>query len=362
MKDKLCQVCRTFQVDGDLLSYEEISVGNVNRTYKVDFCLPDGGQASYMVQSLNRVAFKDPVAVMENIDRITDHIRGKTPGSTTLHFCRTADGKSYFFEDDHFWRAYRFVPSCSYNSVEDLEIVRSAGRAFGHFQRLLADFDPDQLHETIPAFHDTRSRYEHLEQDAAADPVGRAAEVKEELDWLLSVKDDACRLTDLRRQGRLPMRVTHNDTKINNVLFAPEGKQALVVIDLDTVMPGLVGFDFGDAIRFAANRVAEDSTDLEHAGVDMDIFQAFCEGFLRETAPILTSEEAGTLAISCFDLTVEVAVRFLDDYLQGDIYFKTRYPGHNLDRTRCQIALARDMQTHLKEMDDAIQACVKKYK
>ena len=244
-------------------------------------------------------------------------------------------------DQDGFWRLSNYVPSVTFNSCDDLNVVRSAGEAFGDFQMMLSDFDAGALYYTIPDFHNTRKRYEKLKADMAADPCGRVAEVRAELDWLLSVEDEACRLTDMQEQGELPLRVTHNDTKINNVLFDEATHQPLVVIDLDTVMPGLVGHDFGDAIRFAANFVEEDCPQAEKAGVNLNVFWAFAEGFLKKTAATLTEAEVATLGNSCFTLACELATRFLDDYIVGDKYFKIRSPQHNLERTRCQIALAR---------------------
>lgn len=361
MKEKLWQICRTFCVEGMLHSYEEITVGNVNRTYKVNVIQSDGEQTAYMVQALNTVAFPEPVAVMENISRVTEHIRGKKPGCVTLKFYRTGEHKPYFFEGKVLWRVFNYISSSTYNNCDDLDIVRSAGAAFGEFQRMLADFDPEQLHITISDFHNTRHRYRQLEAAAAADPVGRLAEVQEELGWLWYVQEWACELQDLFESGKLPLRVTHNDTKINNVLFAPEEKQALAVIDLDTVMPGLVGFDFGDAIRFAANCVAEDCPQAEKAGVDMTVFRAFTEGFLGQTVDILSDAEVDTLALSCFALTCEQAVRFLTDYILGDPYYKTACPEHNLLRARCQIALAKDMLHRHSEMEKIVRECMRGY-
>lgn len=199
--------------------------------------------------------------------------------------------------------------------------------------------------------------YEKLEADAAADPHGRVQAACNELSWLLSVKEQACRMTGLYEQGKLPLRVTHNDTKINNVLFDSKSGDALVVIDLDTVMPGLVGHDFGDAIRFAANFVEEDCPDSAKAGINMAVFRAFTEGFLRQTASALTEAEIDTLALSSFVLACELATRFLDDYILGDLYFKINYPEHNLVRTRCQIALAKDMLKKLPEMEQIVLEC-----
>ncbi len=362
MYDKLARICRAFRIQGEYRGYEEIKIGNVNRTYRVDFRTEDGADKSYIVQAVNTYVFKDPVKVMENIDHVTEYIRRKQPEKVALHFHHTAERHTYLFDGDDFWRLFNFIPSSTYNACSDLTVVRNAGAAFGEFQMLLSDFDAAMLHVTIPGFHDTRRRYETLERHAAEDPCGRAAEVQEELRWLFSVKDTACRLTDLHNEGKLPLRVTHNDTKINNVLFEKDGSRPLVVIDLDTVMPGLVGHDFGDAIRFAANRVAEDSPEADRAGVDMDIFRAFSEGFLMKTAATLTETELDTLAISCFALACELATRFLDDYILGDPYFKINYPQHNLVRTRCQVALAKDMLEKLPDMERIVRECAARYR
>ena len=265
-------------------------------------------------------------------------------------------------DEDGFWRLSNYLPSITFDTCDDLNVVRRAGQAFGDFQMMLSDFDVSQLYYTIPDFHDTRKRYEKFKADVAADPCGRVREVREEIDWLLSVEDEACRLTDLYAAGELPLRVTHNDTKINNVLFDEKTHEALVVIDLDTVMPGLVGHDFGDAIRSAANFVEEDCPDASKAGVNLNVYWAFAEGFLKETASTLTEAEVATLGQSCFALACELASRFLDDYLIGDKYFKTRVPGHNLLRTRCQIALARDMRLKMDAMNAIVRDCWERYK
>ena len=361
MLDKLRHVCHAFRIEGELVSYEEIKVGNVNRTYKVNFINPDGREKSYIVQAVNTYVFKNPVGVMENIDRVTEHIRAKKANQVALHFHHTAEGKTYVFDKDGFWRLFNYIVSDTYNSTTDLEVIKNAGEAFGEFQMHLSDFDASELFETIPDFHDTCKRYEKMMEDIAADPCGKVAEVQEEIDWLVSVKDLACKMTEMYREGELPLRVTHNDTKINNVLFDKDDKSALVVIDLDTVMPGLVGNDFGDAIRFAANFVEEDCPEYEKAGVNVDVFAAFADGFLSRTAKTLTEREIETLALSCFALTTELATRFLDDYILGSPYFKINYPEHNLVRTRCQIALAKDMLVKMDEMERIVEECVQKY-
>lgn len=354
---KLAKVCQGFCIEGTYLGYELIQIGNVNKTYQVRVMLPDGEEKSFLVQNLNTYVFKNPVQVMENIDKVTEHIRAKHPDQITLHFHHTKDRKTYLEDGKDFWRMCNFIPSTTYNVAENLDIVRNAGRAFGSFQMDLADFDSNALFETIPDFHNTVKRFEDLAATVAADPCGKVQEVRPELEYLNSVKEQACSLTELWKAGKLPLRVTHNDTKFNNVLFNVSGDAALVVVDLDTVMPGLVGHDFGDAIRFAANFVQEDCPDLENVGVNMDVFRAFTEGFLEKTVNALTPMEIDTLALSSFVLTVELAVRFLDDYIQGSPYFKICYPEHNLVRARCQIALAKDMQKKMAQMEQIVKNC-----
>lgn len=351
------QVCKAFRIRGAFQSCEEIKMGNVNRTYKVNYIRDDGKLKSYIVQRVNTYVFRNPVQVMDNIDLVTEHIHARAPKKRSLHFHHTDDRKTYVCEENGFWRLFNYIPSNTHNVTENLRIIRNAGEAFGEFQMLLSDFDVGQLYETIPDFHNTKKRYEKLIVDAQADPMGRLDEAREEYDWLLSVRGQACRLTELYEMGELPLRVTHNDTKINNVLFDQETDEALVVIDLDTVMPGLVGHDFGDAIRFAANYVEEDCPEAKRAGVNMKVFRAFAQGFLKHTASTLTEREIDTLAISCFSLTCELATRFLDDYILGDPYFKTDYPKHNLVRTRCQVALARDMLQKMGEMERIVREC-----
>jgi len=363
---KLQSIGQAFCIQGPFFSYEEIKMGNVNHTYKVNYIRDDGsGMAkikSYLVQKVNTYAFQHPVELMQNIDNVTEYIRGHFPDSLCLHFHHTADRKNYLEDKDGFWRLSNYVPSVTFDTCDDVDVIRNAGEAFGEFQQMLAEFEPEKLFYTIPNFHNTRKRYEQLKKDIALDPCGRVAEVQAEIDWLLSVEEDACRLTDMELRGELPLRVTHNDTKINNVLFDQETKRPLVVIDLDTVMPGLIGHDFGDAIRFAANFVEEDCPQAEKAGLDLNVFWAFAEGFLKKTAATLTENEIDTLAQSCFCLACELSTRFLDDYIMGDKYFKVKSNRHNLERTRCQIALAKDMLKKKDAMNAIVRECAKRYR
>ena len=361
MINRIKQVCSAFRIRGELQSYEEIKCGHINQTYKVNFIRDDGKKKSYIVQAINTNVFRDPVRVMHNIDLVTEHLHVKAPDKKALHFHHTADRKTYWIGADGFWRLFNYIPSRTYDCSSDCEIVRNAGRAFGTFQQMLDDFDVELIHETIPFFHDTIKRYESLMNVVKSDPVHRVSVVQDELNWLLEVQAQACSLTLMQREGTLPVRVTHNDTKINNVLFEENGKDAIVVIDLDTVMPGLVGHDFGDAIRSSANTAAEDCTEPDKVHIDLNVFRSFTDGFLNQMACSLSKKELKTLAKSSFCMTCELAVRFLTDYLQGDTYFKVDYPEHNLVRTRSQIALAMDILKNMDTMEKIIAVCAKQY-
>ena len=209
MNKKLEEICRLFRIEGTFVGYETIQVGNVNKTYECKFILPEGSPKSYLVQNVNTYAFRHPVELMDNIDKVTEHIRAKKPGQVALHFHHTADRKTYVIDGKNFWRMTNYISSTTYDTAENLDLIRNAGKAFGEFQLQLADFKPEDLFETIPDFHNTRSRYEKLIESAKADPVGRVAEVREELDWLLSVQDQACSLTDMLAEGKLTVRVAY---------------------------------------------------------------------------------------------------------------------------------------------------------
>lgn len=362
MQEKLMEICAAFRIQGTFSAWEELKVGNINKTYKVTFTRDTGFEKAYIVQRVNTYVFRHPEQVMENIERVTQHLREWRPGQVNLHFHHTREGQNFIRDAEYIWRLFNYVPSAEWADYRDETLVHNAGLAFGEFQNVLSGFDPSLLHETIPDFHNTLKRYEALETAVRQDPAGRLAEVKEEAAWLMQVKDEACVLCDLQSKGKLPLRVTHNDTKVNNVLFDKKDKRALVVIDLDTVMPGLAGNDFGDAIRSIANTAAEDEMDTEKVSCDLQLFRCFTEGFLAYTAKAFTQTEIDTLGISCFALTAELAVRFLTDYLLGDPYFYCAYPEHNLVRTRAQIALAKDMKRKMNEMNRIVQACAQQYR
>lgn len=356
----LKNVAEKFVLQGELEEVELITRGNINTTYRVKYS--NGKQ--YVFQKVNTYVFKEPRHIMQNIDYVTEHIREKNNATDkpSLHFYHTAERDNFWFDDDgNFWRVFNYVTNTvTYQISSDPKVLYMAGRAFGEFQTQLADFEAEKLYETIPDFHNTKKRLEKFFLDVEKDECGRVSEVKKEIEYISACREKASELTRLLEEGKLPLRVTHNDTKINNVLFDEKTNEPVVVIDLDTVMPGLPAHDFGDAVRFAANTAEEDEPDTSKVSLNLDLYRAFAEGFV-ETATGLTEVEIDSLALGAFTITIELATRFLDDYITGDKYFKVNYEGHNLVRCRCQLALAQDMEKKFDEMNKIIkETAVKK--
>ena len=351
MFEILKSVGEKFRLKGSIYSYDTITHGNINSTYKVTYVEDDHSLKSYLFQKVNTVVFKNPIEIMENIDHVTTHIRNKYPDQITLHFHHIESGENYYIGDgDYFWRVRNYVESVTFNSSDDLSVIQATGEAFGHFQMQLADFDGSVLHETIKDFHNTKKRLDKLFEDVEKDEYGRASDISEELEYIRSVKDMASELSIRYSKGELPVRVTHNDTKANNVLFDRITKRPLIVIDLDTIMPGMALYDFGDAVRFIANTSVEDEPDTSKVFFDTAKFRAFTRGFIGEVKGAFTQDEIDNLVLASFSITIELASRFLDDYITGDKYFKCNYPGHNLVRTRCQLKLAKDIQRKFNEL------------
>lgn len=365
LEETLIEVCNIFGIPGKFCRYEQTVMGNINTTYKVTYQRDDGSCKSYVVQKVNMYVFRKPRQIMSNIELVTAYIKKKNAEAgivdtrTFMHFYHTHTGKrqNFYVDNDHaFWRISKYIEdSMTFEVCDSLFALEEAGRAFGKFQNALSDFDAQKLYETIPNFHNTKKRMVDFMRHVVEDSCDRVDSVMSEIEYLVSVGEKASALTEMLEAGDLPLRVTHNDTKINNVLFDKDTERALVVIDLDTVMPGLVAHDFGDAVRYAANTAAEDERDLSKVSFDLKKFEAFTKGFLPEVRDALTEEEVNTLALGAFTMTVELATRFLDDYITGDNYFKTRYPGHNMVRARNQIALARDMQRKAGKMKQIVR-------
>ncbi len=364
-QNRIISVAAHFALGGVPTRVKELTAGNINVTYRLDM-----GEASdaprYVLQRINTEAFKDPASLMENIGLVTAHIRagyeaeGVDPARRVLSFVPTEGGSLLYMDDEGgAWRAYRYVDGVTaYNTIESAELFREAGRGFGDFQARLADFPADQLTETIPGFHDTAKRYGAFCAAIEADAAGRAAGIPEELAFFHERRALMSAIVD-RLGTAFPVRVTHNDTKLNNVLIDDATGKALCVIDLDTVMPGSALYDYGDAVRYGACTAAEDEPDTSKIGFDMDLFRAFTEGFVSATAGGLTPDEIRALPLGIAVITCELAMRFLTDYLNGDTYFKTAYPTHNLVRARAQMQLLRCVEAHMEEMEAFVEGLLR---
>ena len=355
-------ICKKLGIDGKIVVCDVLKSGNINDTFKVT-TRKNGKEETYIVQQINTYVFRKPIKMMDNISRVTSHIRSKLPENSermALSFLKSADGESCVFDNlGKCWRAYRFIDdSVTYDTCDDLEILEQAGLAFGRFQMMLGDFDAASLYETIPDFHDTEKRMQTLFEHVEENRIGRVESVIEEIAFFRDNYDRAVKLTKMQKAGEIPLRVTHNDTKCNNVLFDIETKKALAVIDLDTVMPGIALHDYGDAVRFSANNAKEDEPDLSKVSMNTEKFRAFTKGFLAACGEVLTDKEKENLVDSVIVIGMELAGRFLDDYLTGDKYFKTDYPGHNLVRVRSQIALVRDVMEKYDELNAIVKELI----
>ena len=366
MEKELIELCKAFKIDGEFDSIKVINSGHINSTFLVGF-LVDGKTKKYILQKINKYVFKKPDEVMENIIGITNHINeklrkeNKSTDRKTLNFSYSENGKPFIIDGyGDYWRIYEFVDhSLIYNETSDLSVIEQTGRAFGEFQGLLADFPAEKLNITIPHFHNTPNRYEIFKDVVLRNPVSRAEFVAGDIDGYLKLEQIACQMYAKQKKGELKLKVTHNDTKCNNVLFDKDTKKFLCVIDLDTVMPGLLGFDFGDAIRFIANTSAEDEIDLSKVEVDVSKFKAFSQGFLNEIGDRISENERKTLVLGSITMTAECGLRFLTDYIDGDKYFKIDYPEHNLVRARCQLKLAESMLEKQNELERIVSEICK---
>lgn len=328
--------------------------GHINDTFLAR-CV----QGDFIIQRVNRYVFPSPENIMDNIEAVTAFLRekilwrGGDPQRETLTLLKTTDGKVFFRDqEEDYWRCTLFISGATaYETSDDPAMLQEAGRAFGEFQSMLSDYPAATLHEIIPNFHNTPSRFQNLLDAAGQDVKGRLSRVEAELHFAREREQKCALLMDLLKAGKLPLRVTHNDTKMSNVLMDDATGRAVCVIDLDTVMPGLTAFDFGDSIRAAASTAAEDEKDLSKVRFDLSAFRAYAEGFLSAAGSALTPEELHTLPDGAILMTFEVGIRFLEDYLRGDVYFRTAYPEHNLDRARNQFKLVREMEQARPEME-----------
>lgn len=358
MTPDFAALVQLFQFEGVFLQARPYGSGHINDTYAARFRKPDGTPHRYLLQRINHEVFKDPEQLMQNVEGVTGHLRDKilarggNPLRETLTLVPTVQGSSWCrAQDGNCWRAFVFIEGArTYEVVDSPDQAYQAARAFGAFQRLLADFPAERLHRTIPGFHDTRQRFEALLVAVQHDAANRAHVARPEIAFAERRFEDTCVLGDLMEEGKLPERVAHNDTKFNNVMIDDETGKGVCVIDLDTVMPGLSLFDFGDAVRSGANSALEDERDLSKVKIDLQLFDRFARGYLDAARSFLTLRETETLAFSARLMTLESGLRFLTDYLEGDVYFKVHRKDHNLDRCRTQFSLVRDMEANFAQM------------
>lgn len=353
---------------GNRCSYvKPFGAGHINETYAVYMPGESGDELAYVLQRVNSNVFKDPAGVMDNIFGVTEYLRnvirreGGDPDRETLSYIKTKSGCNYFEDSEgEPWRCYNFIPdSVCYQLVEEPEQFYQSGSSFGRFLKQLSDYPASKLNETIPDFHNTIRRFEAFQVALKRDLKNRADSCRPEIDFVLAREKDCGVLVHQQDEGILPLRVTHNDTKLNNILFDEKTGKGLCIIDLDTIMPGLAANDFGDSIRFGAATAEEDEPNLDLMHFDISLYELYVKGYLEETKDVLTEAEIGSLPWGARLMTLECGIRFLTDYLQGDTYFKTDYPEHNLIRARTQFRLVDEMEQQFERMQEIVQKYTK---
>ena len=355
-------IISNFKIDGELLSCERYGEGHINETY-LAVVNESGKQVNYILQKINSKLFTNVPALMENIRSVTEfnrekiRARGGNPDRESLSLVYTKDGNTFYHckDCDGYFRMYIFITDAvAYQVVEKPEHFYQSAVAFGNFANLLSEFDASGLYEAIPNFHNTVNRFANFEKSLKSDKMGRAESVKKEIDFVLDRKGYCNKIVDLLKSGEMPTKVTHNDTKLNNVMLDVNTGKPVAVIDLDTIMPGSICYDFGDSIRFGCNPAAEDEKDLSKVNFDIELFEAYTKGYLSALGDGATQIEKDNLAFGAILMTYECGMRFLTDYLDGDVYFRTHREGHNLDRARTQFKLIEDMEKLLPEMQKIV--------
>ena len=374
MMEEITNIANQFDINGKLVNVKCKNNGNINKTYIATYKMDDGKEEHFIIQKINTTVFKEPYKLMKNISNVTSFIEMKTQiCGDDIHPCLSViknKNNKLLVEvmdektgEKQYYRAYNCIEnSVSYDVSDDKKVVYNVGAAFGHFQRLLSDYDADELETTIPDFHNTPKRFDDFMSDIELDVCDRVDEVAKEIITLLKYKGSKDKIVNLLKKGTIPVRVTHNDTKVNNVMMHEKTGEYLTVIDLDTVMPGSSLYDYGDGVRSTCSTCAEDETDLNKVGIDIDLFKEYTMGYLNEMADYLTEDEVCNLGESIRVITFELALRFLNDYINGDTYFKTLYDKHNLVRARNQLKLLVDIDKKMPEINKFILETYRKYK
>jgi thiamine kinase-like enzyme len=362
------ELVRNFDFEGEFIEANRYGHGHINDTFEARFKREDGTIRRYIMQRINTSIFKTPENLMENIENVTEHLKkkiilaGGNPERETLNLIKSLDGKSFYKSDEgDYWRSYIFIEGAkTYQVVENLHHFYNSGKALGKFQQLLSDFPASKLHETILNFHNTEKRYQDFMEAVKLNAAGRLSEVTAEVEFVMERASETNVLVNLIKEGKLPIRVTHNDTKFNNVMIDDITSEGICVIDLDTVMPGLSLYDFGDSIRSGANPAEEDEVDLSKVCMDLELFEAYAKGFLEMAGGALTDIEIEYLPFSAKLMTFECGMRFLGDFLNGDVYFKIHREKHNLDRARTQFKMVADMENKMEEMKSIVRKYIVK--
>jgi len=352
-------IVKQFKINGNLMSIERYGCGHINETYLVKTSVTD-----YILQKINNHIFKDVKGLMNNIVLTLDFSKksisneGGDPAREAMTLVKTINDEFYYYDEsnDSYYRVYDFVKdSLAIQAATTKEEFAESGTAFGKFQALLAKFDASQLVEVIPNFHNTKTRYEHFEKVLELDAYDRSKNCEEEINFVKARKDDCEKVVKLISEGKIPLKVTHNDTKLNNVLFDAKTRKSLCVIDLDTIMPGSSLYDFGDSIRFGCNTAAEDEKDLSKVNFDIEYFKAFTKAYLDQVGKTMNKYEIENLAFGAKLMTLECGIRFLDDYLDGNKYFGTKYEEHNLVRCRTQFKLVKLMEENMDKLNEIVK-------
>jgi thiamine kinase-like enzyme len=362
MDPNLKEILSHFAIEGEITNTEKVITGHINDSYKIKTSQP--GNPGYFLQWINSYIFRNVDSLMNNISAVTAHLAEKRQADPGLDFevleiIPTLDKKKYFIDNSgEFWRLYKYIDNAHvYDVVENTQIAYEGGKAFGRFISLLADLPARQLSEIIPDFHNMEKRLENFYTSVKNNPFNRLQEIAPELEFVDQHREEMLRIPRLIAEDLLPLRITHNDTKFNNILF-DSTNHAMCIVDLDTVMPGSLLFDFGDAIRTGANLAGEDEKDLSKVGINIPIYEAYTKGFLKSTRSTLVPAEVENLAFSARFMTFIIGLRFLTDFVDGDPYFRTLYPNHNLDRARVQFTLMKDMEKHAEIMQDIVKQAI----
>ena len=366
------KIVSKYNMSGKLINVEENNSGNINNTYVATFQMEDSTTKKYLIQKINTTVFTEPYKLMKNIEGITSYLKKQLDKEgDVIHqvpeIIKTKDNKTLCYIEDNgerdYYRISKYIENAvTYDYSTDPKIVYNTGVAFGNFQKMLRNYPMSKLSETIKDFHSTDKRYKKLLEDIKIDSEGRVMEVAPEIVFIIMREDICSLITEELGSDEVPYRVTHNDTKVNNVMMNKKTGDFVAVIDLDTVMPGSMLFDYGDGVRSTASTAKEDEKDLSKVSLNLELFEAYTRGYLSEMAPYITYEELSLMGESIRIITLELAIRFLNDYINGDTYFKTNYEKHNLDRARNQLALVKDIESKLDYINNFINDNYKKCK